>query len=65
MKLIVGVGNPEKKHLQNRHNVGYLAVTKIAENNNFSNWREKFQGYISNGVLNSEKIIILKDLNLI
>ncbi|MFL2789921.1 MAG: aminoacyl-tRNA hydrolase [Paracoccaceae bacterium] len=60
MKLMVGLGNPEKKHLKTRHNVGYLAVTKIAENNNFSNWREKFQGYISNGVLNSEKIIILK-----
>ena len=60
MKLIVGLGNPGEKYLQTRHNVGYLAVTTIAENNNFSNWREKFQGYISTGILNSEKIIILK-----
>ena len=60
MKLIVGLGNPGKKYLQTRHNVGYLAVTTIAEDNNFSNWKEKFQGHISTGVLNSKKIIILK-----
>lgn len=29
MKLLIGLGNPEKKHLNNRHNAGYLLVNKM------------------------------------
>lgn len=31
MKLIVGLGNPEKKYFDNRHNVGYLAIDYLQE----------------------------------
>ena len=62
MKLIVGLGNPGEKYSKNRHNIGFLAVSKIAETNNFSNWKEKFQGYICTGKLETEKIIALKPM---
>ena len=62
MKLIVGLGNPGEKHSNNRHNIGFLAVNKIVEENNFSNWREKFQGYLSTGIIGSKKIIVLKPM---
>lgn len=40
MFLIIGLGNPEKKYLNTRHNVGFLAIEKIAELCNAS-WKNK------------------------
>ncbi|HLD51282.1 hypothetical protein A3K34_00800 [candidate division WWE3 bacterium RIFOXYC1_FULL_40_10] len=31
MKLIVGLGNPTPEHAKNRHNVGYILVTPLAD----------------------------------
>tara|TARA_B110000305_G_scaffold203123_1_gene231897 strand:- start:3514 stop:4188 length:675 start_codon:yes stop_codon:yes gene_type:complete len=58
--LFVGLGNPGSQYEKNRHNVGFMAVSRIVENHNFSPWKKKFQGSISNGLLRNQKIIILK-----
>ena len=60
MKLFVGLGNPGAKYAQNRHNVGYMAVDRIASDHGFGPWRAKFQGSLSEGRLGSDKIILLK-----
>lgn len=60
MKLIVGLGNPGKKYAQNRHNIGFMAVDRIASDHGFSPWKSKFQGVISEGRLGSGKAILLK-----
>ena len=31
MKLLVGLGNPGNKHAHNRHNVGFMALDRIAD----------------------------------
>jgi PTH1 family peptidyl-tRNA hydrolase len=58
--LFVGLGNPGSQYEKNRHNVGFMAVSRIVENYSFSPWKNKFQGSISNGLLRNQKIIILK-----
>ena len=60
MKLIVGLGNPGTKYARNRHNIGYMAVDRIAEDHGFGPWKSRFQGRISEGRMAGEKVMLLK-----
>lgn len=60
MKLIVGLGNPGAKYARNRHNIGYMAVERIADDHGFGPWKSKFQGRLSDGRLGGEKVMLLK-----
>lgn len=60
MQVIVGLGNPGKKYDRNRHNVGFKAIDLIAKKNNFGPWRRKFQSKISEGLIKSKKILLVK-----
>ena len=60
MKLFVGLGNPGAKYSGNRHNIGYMAVERIAADHGFGPWRKGFQGQVSEGRLGDEKVILLK-----
>lgn len=60
MKLWAGLGNPGAKYAQNRHNIGYMAVDRIAADHGFSPWRTKFQGQVCDGMLGGEKVLLLK-----
>ncbi|PIE11868.1 MAG: aminoacyl-tRNA hydrolase [Rhodobacterales bacterium] len=60
MKLFAGLGNPGDKYARTRHNIGFMAVDRIAEDHGFSPWRSKFQGLVSEGRLGGEKVLLLK-----
>lgn len=60
MILFVGLGNPGAKYARNRHNIGFMAVDRIAEDHGFSPWRAKFQGQVCEGNLGREKVLLLK-----
>lgn len=60
MFLFVGLGNPGTKYALNRHNIGFMAVDAFVHRHNFSGWSKKFQGEISTGTLDGEKVIMLK-----
>jgi len=60
MKLLVGLGNPGAKYAQNRHNIGFMAMDRIASDHGFSGWRSKFQGQMCEGRLGEERVTLLK-----
>jgi PTH1 family peptidyl-tRNA hydrolase len=60
MQLWVGLGNPGAKYAGNRHNIGWMAVERIAGDHGFGPWRAKFQGALSEGRLGSDKVLLLK-----
>lgn len=60
MKLFVGLGNPGSKYAKNRHNVGFMAIERIADRHGFGPWKKKFQGIASDGELGGERVLLLK-----
>ena len=62
MKLFVGLGNPGPKYARHRHNVGFMAVDRIAERHGFSPWRRRFQGETAEGTIDGERVLLLKPM---
>ncbi len=62
MKLIVGLGNPEKKYFNTFHNLGFMCVDKIAEKLGVEFSKGKCRALISETKVNGEKVILAKPL---
>lgn len=60
MKLFVGLGNPGSKYARNRHNIGFMALERIAERHRLSAWRKRFQGLACDGTIDGERVLLLK-----
>lgn len=60
MRIWVGLGNPGGKYAGNRHNIGFMALDRIAADHGFGPWRRAFQGLVAEGRLGSEKLVLLK-----
>lgn len=62
MLLWVGLGNPEPGMARQRHNIGFMAVDRIAQRHGFSPWRQRFKGVVSEGNIGGQKVLALKPL---
>lgn len=62
MKLFVGLGNPGAKYAGNRHNIGFMALDRIAADHGFGPWKSRFQGELAEGRLGTEKVLLLKPM---
>jgi PTH1 family peptidyl-tRNA hydrolase len=60
MKLWAGLGNPGAQYAGNRHNVGFMALDRIAADHGFGPWRKGFQGQMAEGRIGAERIVLLK-----
>ncbi len=60
MQIFVGLGNPGAKYAGNRHNIGFMAMDRIAADHGFGPWRSKFRGHVSEGTLGGTKVLLLK-----
>ncbi len=58
--LLVGLGNPTSKYDITRHNVGFSFIDYISKRFEFSTERSKFDGLISDKVIDNNKIFLLK-----
>ncbi len=60
-KLIAGLGNPGTKYLKTRHNVGFMAIERIADKNSASfNMNKKIFGNIADfGIGNLKKRLLM------
>ena len=62
MLLWVGLGNPEPGMARQRHNIGFMAIDRIAHRHGFSPWRMRFKGAVAEGNIGDQRILALKPL---
>lgn len=67
MKLIVGLGNPGKRYVKTRHNIGFMIVDALHEYlgpSAVSTWTlsKKFNAEVSEGTIKNQKVILMKPM---
>ncbi len=62
MYIIVGLGNPERKYDNTRHNIGFRMIDALAEYAGIQINEKKFKGLYGKGILGGEKVILVKPL---
>jgi len=62
MLLFAGLGNPDPKHANNRHNVGFNLIDSLNKNFGLSKQKPKFKGLLTNGQVQDQKVIVVKPL---
>ena len=60
MYIIVGLGNPGSKYEHSRHNAGFEAIDRLADRYRISVENKKFQGLCGSGVIDGQKVLLLK-----
>ena len=60
--MIVGLGNPGKGYEMTRHNLGFLAMDRLAQKTEVSLRQRKFNSRLGKGKIGDEEVILMKPL---
>jgi PTH1 family peptidyl-tRNA hydrolase len=60
MKLFVGLGNPGGAYARHRHNVGFMALDRIADRHGLGPWKKRFHGLVCDGPIGGRRVLLLK-----
>lgn len=60
MKIIVGLGNPERDYSLTRHNMGFNVINLLAKEYDIDISRTKFEAEYGSGIIEGEKVILVK-----
>ena len=60
MYVIVGLGNPGKKYENTRHNLGFITIDRLAEENDIKVSKLKFKALTGEGRIGSERVLLVK-----
>ena len=60
MYIISGLGNPGKKYVNSRHNVGFDTLDAVAAKYNIDVKKVKFNGIYGEGNIAGEKVVLVK-----
>ena len=58
--LVVGLGNPDRKYLNTRHNAGFIAVDEIAASLGTAIDKKKFDALVADVTLAGERVLLMK-----
>jgi peptidyl-tRNA hydrolase, PTH1 family len=59
MKLFVGLGNPGKGYARHRHNVGFMALERIAQRHGLGPWKKRYRGLVAEGPIGGRRVMLL------
>ncbi len=60
MYIIAGLGNPGRKYINTKHNIGFDVVDYLAKKHNIKINGIKFKGNIGKGEISGRKVLLLK-----
>jgi PTH1 family peptidyl-tRNA hydrolase len=62
IKMVVGLGNPGKKYVDTRHNIGFRVIDSLAERLRLDARKKRFGACLGSGEFVNRKLILLKPM---